>query len=173
MNITLLKAILILFIQKGKLQQYKLGQYLRRRYNKLIGHEYNSNVVYTQSTDTDRTIMSALSNLAALFPPLSDDEIWCKNINWQPIPVHTVPYNLDGVLSAGKPCPKYQTAYEKYLNESSEVKRIYDEYSELFPFLTEKIGSNIKTITDVYWLYNTLQIEKEQNKTLVNTFYKL
>lgn len=30
--------------------------------------------------------MSALANLAGLFPPTGDDEIWNPDIKWQPIP---------------------------------------------------------------------------------------
>lgn len=155
------------------MQHFKLGQFFRRRYRKLIGNKYSPNTVYIQSTDFDRTIMSAQSNLAALFPPLDEEEIWNEKIKWQPVPVHTVPQRFDHVLFAGKTCPKYKAAYAEYMNKSLEVQRIYAEYSELFSFLTEKSGMNITTITDVYWLYNTLHIERDHNKSLVNTFRDL
>lgn len=40
--------------------------------------------------------MSALANLAGLYPPKESD-VWNNNIFWQPIPVHTLPQHLDYV----------------------------------------------------------------------------
>lgn len=51
------------------------------------------------------------------------------------------------------------------MEESKEVQRIYTEYADLFPYLSKMSGLNITTITDVYWLWNTLDIEREQNKS--------
>lgn len=72
--------------KKGKIQQYELGQYFRRRYGKILDVKYSWNNVYVQSTDFDRAIMSAQANLAGLFPPTHDDEKWHDDILWQPIP---------------------------------------------------------------------------------------
>lgn len=119
-----------------------------------------------QSTDVDRTIASAQANLAGLFPPTADEK-WNNNILWNPVPVHTVPSKFDYILTAGKECPKYEAAYDRYMKESEEVQRIYTEHAELFPYLSQHSGMNIATITDVYWLYNTLEIERDSNKTLV------
>lgn len=40
--------------------------------------------------------MSVASLLAGLFPP-SGDEIWDEELIWQPIPIHSVPANIDRV----------------------------------------------------------------------------
>ena len=50
---------------------------------------YSSDEVFVRSTDIDRTLMSAESHLAGLFPP-TDDQLWNPSLQWQPIPVHTV-----------------------------------------------------------------------------------
>jgi lysosomal acid phosphatase len=58
---------------------------------------YSREDIYVQSTDVDRTLMSAGSNLAGLYPP-EGAQIWNENINWQPIPIHTVPEIKDEVI---------------------------------------------------------------------------
>lgn len=63
-----------------------MGLYLRRRYNDLLGAKYSPNKVYVQSTDVDRTLMSAEACLSGLFIP-TEEEQWNKQIMWQPVPV--------------------------------------------------------------------------------------
>lgn len=145
---------------------FKLGQYFHRRYKQLLSSKYSPNKVYVQSTDVDRTLTSALSNLAGLFPP-NGEEKWNDDIAWQPIPVHTIPKSMDHILAAEKDCPKYKELYTNYMKASKEVQRIYTEYADIFPYLSRMSGLNVTTITDVYWLYNTLDTEREQNKTFV------
>ena len=82
--------------QEGKKQMYKLGKFLRRRYQGFISDKYYQDDLYTFSSDHDRCLMSAQVCLAGLYPPI-EDQIWNDDINWQPIPVHTIPRNLDKV----------------------------------------------------------------------------
>jgi lysosomal acid phosphatase len=83
--------------QLGKYQHYELGQWLRHRYSGFLPEAYSREDIYVRSTDVDRTLMSAASNLAGLYPPVGD-QIWNKNISWQPIPIHTVPERKDEVI---------------------------------------------------------------------------
>lgn len=70
----------------GKQQEYKLGQFLSRRYKKLLGGgSYSSDKIYTQASEYERTIASASLVLAGLFPP-KNNQIWNKDLLWQPIP---------------------------------------------------------------------------------------
>ncbi|MEE6466282.1 hypothetical protein FKM82_006892, partial [Ascaphus truei] len=53
--------------------------------------------VYIRSTDYNRTLMSAQSNLAGLFSS-DDEQVWNPNIVLQPIPVHSVPLAQEKLL---------------------------------------------------------------------------
>lgn len=151
---------------EGKRQQFRLGQYLRRRYNELIGEKYSPEKVYIRSTDFDRTIMSALANLAGLYQPTSS-EVWNELIpTWQPIPVHVAELKSDYTLyGPGKNCPKFEVGFNKYLEESPDVQRILNKYRAWFSYWSKMCGSEIKTIGDVSLLYNTLCIENWHNKS--------
>ena len=64
--------------QNGTQQHYELGRLIRRRYtveHPIITSNYTRDQVYIRSTDYDRTLMSALSQLSALFPPDEDQVI--------------------------------------------------------------------------------------------------
>lgn len=141
-----------------------MGKYFRRRYNQLLDAKYTPEKVYVQSTDVDRTLMSAQANLAGLFEPIKEEK-WHKSIMWQPIPVHTVPKKMDYVLKGGKKCRKYKAAFKKYIKESDEIQRIYREYEADFKFWSEMSGSKLETIEEVNELYKILFTENYQKKT--------
>ena len=65
--------------------QYNLGKFLRNRYKDFLSEKYDENDIYVRASDVDRTMMSAMSNLAGLYPP-QGDQIWNPDIHWQPIP---------------------------------------------------------------------------------------
>lgn len=79
------------------MQMYKYGQYLRKRYDGVIDDEYSPKDIHIVSSDNDRCLMSAQALLAGLYPP-AGIQIWHRSLNWQPIPVHTTPRELDKVL---------------------------------------------------------------------------
>uniref|UniRef100_A0A914QR47 acid phosphatase n=1 Tax=Panagrolaimus davidi TaxID=227884 RepID=A0A914QR47_9BILA len=89
----------------GMRQQYTLGKLLRQKYitsdPPFLSARYTPKEIYIRSTDVNRTIISAMSNLAGMFPagepgfdfPFGDR--WPTH--WTPIPVHTVPTDEDHV----------------------------------------------------------------------------
>jgi hypothetical protein len=89
--------IVLVLQQIGKYQHYELGQWLRQRYSEFLPEAYSREDIYVRSTDVDRTLMSAASNLAGLYPPEGDQK-WNENLDWQPIPIHTVPEIMDEVI---------------------------------------------------------------------------
>lgn len=138
-----------------------MGQFFRRRYDKLISRKYIADEVYVHSTDYDRTLMSAQICLAGLYPP-TDEEKWHDKIMWHPIPVHTIPNSIGPVLTLGRNRIKHSALMEDYMKSSSELQRIYTENANLFLHWTQMCGDNIKTILQVHFLHNTLIIEKER-----------
>ena len=85
-------------MQAGKLHEYELGKWAHQHYRDLIaGEPYRHDRIRVDSSDVDRTLMSAEPFLAGLYPP-SEREMWNNDgIRWQPIPVHTVPRSSDNV----------------------------------------------------------------------------
>jgi len=83
-------------LQKGMLQLYNLGQWIRSEYGTIIGNKFESTTTLVRSTDADRCIMSAQALLARLFLPNSED-MFVPGLEWIPVPVHAIPRNLDKV----------------------------------------------------------------------------
>lgn len=150
--------------QLGKQQHYELGQWLRNRYSSLVNETYSKNEIYVRSTDVDRALMSAQSNLAGLYPPKGKD-VWKQDLAWQPIPVHTVPKKHDKTLAGEKYCPAYNYALAK-LRTSDEYRKINARNKNLYDYLTQKTGLQIVSMEGVQYLYSVLFIEQLYNKTL-------
>uniref|UniRef100_A0A674JGS7 acid phosphatase n=1 Tax=Terrapene triunguis TaxID=2587831 RepID=A0A674JGS7_9SAUR len=98
----------------GMQQQYELGQYMRKRYSNFLNATYNRHEIFIQSTDYDRTIMSAQVYLAGLFPPVGN-QIWNPQIRWQPIPFRTVPLLKDHFK-----CALYSSLPDRFAPEVSQ-----------------------------------------------------
>ncbi|KAJ6635763.1 Prostatic acid phosphatase [Pseudolycoriella hygida] len=129
----------------GKEQHLKLGKWLRSRYNDFLDSTYKANDIYVQSSDFDRTIMSAQANLAGLYPPIKNDncnpDLW-----WQLIPVHTRVWKTDYLI--GGKVPKYCRGYYKELAKyykTPEAQNMLTKAQPYFEFLTNKTGKSIHT----------------------------
>lgn len=75
-------------------QHHRLGQYFRTRYGSILSSTFNPNEIYVRSTDYDRTLMSAQSNLIGLYPLVN---VSSDKVPIQPIPIHTKPIEEDFV----------------------------------------------------------------------------
>lgn len=107
--------------------------------------------------------MSAESVMAAMFPP-EGEQIWNDDLLWQPVPIHTVPTQLDTIVYIKRPCPSLDQAKQSYF-ASAEMVETLAKYEQLFKYLEDNAGTPINTISQASDLYDTLWIEHLKNKT--------
>ncbi|XP_007935637.1 prostatic acid phosphatase [Orycteropus afer afer] len=152
--------------QVGMEQHYELGEYLRKRYEKFLNKSYKREQVYVRSTDIDRTLMSAMTNLAALFPP-EGISVWNPNLLWQPIPVHTVPISEDGLLYLPfKTCPRFKKLEDETLKSEEFQKRLHP-YEDFIESLSKLSGYKSQDISQIWSkVYDPLFCERTHNFTL-------
>ncbi|XP_016050023.1 prostatic acid phosphatase isoform X2 [Erinaceus europaeus] len=131
--------------QLGMEQHYELGQHIRKRYRSFLNESYKHEQVYVRSTDIDRTLMSVMTNLAALFPP-EGISIWNPDLPWQPIPVHTVPLSEDQLLYLPfRKCPRFQELHNETLTSEEFQKRLlpYKDFMKTLPKLSGFHGQEL------------------------------
>ncbi|XP_041053519.1 prostatic acid phosphatase-like isoform X1 [Carcharodon carcharias] len=153
--------------QVGMRQHYKLGQYLQRRYKDFLNSSYHREEIYVRSTDVDRTLMSALSDLAGLYPP-HGHQIFKPDLNWQPIPVHTVPAEDEKLLMYPlKNCPRYEELLNATMN-CPQYKAIMRENHDFLKMLSINVGVPFQQVSllTVWWIYDILYCERAHNFTL-------
>lgn len=110
-------------------------------------------------------MQSAQANLARLFRP-SGDQIWNKDLDWQPVPVHTVPRPQDYMLAAEKRCDHFDYVMLQYLNTSSYTD-LFTKYAPLIKYAEDNSGLELSTLTDITNLHDTLFIERLKGKWCV------
>ncbi|XP_047732099.1 prostatic acid phosphatase isoform X3 [Prionailurus viverrinus] len=147
-------------------QHYELGRYIRQRYRKFLNESYKREQVYIQSTDVDRTLMSAMTNLAGLFPP-EGISIWNPSLPWQPIPVHTISLSEDRLLYLPfGDCPRFKELKDETLKSEEFQKRLhpYKDFIETLPTFT---GYHTRDLFGMWTkVYDPLFCESVHNFTL-------
>ncbi|KER23127.1 hypothetical protein T265_08935 [Opisthorchis viverrini] len=102
---------------EGVLQGFKLGMWLRQKYDFYLKQQYNASDFYMRSTDYDRTLMSAQAVAAGLYPQKSSP-LESYGIQWKPIPVHTVQKDQETLLSLSTCYRLGKLQYEALTSES-------------------------------------------------------
>ncbi|KAF3706345.1 Lysosomal acid phosphatase [Channa argus] len=151
--------------QEGMRQHYELGQFLRKRYTGFLNKFYDRNEVLVLSTDYDRTLMSAQSTLAGLYPP-SGRQIFMKGLKWQPIPVHAVPKSQEKLLlfPLGN-CPRYQQLMNE-THQTQEFLTFTATYKNLMDLVEKKAGFNKTEVNYVWGVQDTLFCQSLHNMSL-------
>lgn len=150
--------------ETGMRQQYALGQYLRFEYGDLLNETYKNTEIFVQSSNVNRCLMSAYSNLAGLYPP-KGSQVWNPQLLWQPIPVHTRPEAEDNELALGASCARYDELYAEELN-SPEVKDEERINAAFYELIEKETGVKKENISDIWKVIDTLICEKAHNLTL-------
>jgi len=167
---------------KGMMQHYLLGKYLRKRYSKLLGKEYSHKEIYIRSSDKNRALQSAASDLASLFPP-GKNQKWNPKLDWQPMPIHSVPTDDDNLLVVDNPCPKYD---QVFLNQTKAIIESYNkQYQVFFDYVKNNSGLKELDFWSIGNIYDPLYCETQHglklpkwveivvNKTTGQTAYEL
>ncbi|XP_037041769.1 prostatic acid phosphatase-like [Bradysia coprophila] len=102
--------------------------------------------------------MSALANLAGLYPP-TGYQIWNFMILWQPVPVHTQPRDEDYLLAANRRCDRFDYFMLQFMNTSAYTD-LFTKYRSLINYVEINSGTKIRTITDINDIYDTLFVER-------------
>ncbi|KRX98103.1 putative acid phosphatase 5 [Trichinella pseudospiralis] len=169
--------------QVGFIEQYELGQFLHERYKNFLS-EFKMDEIYVRSTDTNRTILSALVNLAGLFPHISNDS--ALHLNWQPIPVHSVSKDNDPhfafysivhvafkLLYTFAKCKKVDDIYWNEVMTSAPVLKLMHEHAELFDMLRKQTGFSLKTLDDIYQVYEPLYSLVNEKKKFFRLIHRI
>lgn len=134
---------------------------MRAKYQTLIGPEYSPNQVYVRSTDEDRNLMSTECTMVGLFPPITKEEVWHTDLNWQPIPIHTLPLDDDYLLNSFVECARFDQLFERRLNDP-DVSYLMKKHQQLIEFMAQNSGMPLRRIDDVWKLYSGLVIENRR-----------
>uniref|UniRef100_A0A0N5AX59 Lysosomal acid phosphatase n=1 Tax=Syphacia muris TaxID=451379 RepID=A0A0N5AX59_9BILA len=155
----------------GMKQQYALGRLIRKRYItdkfKFISPQYDPKEIYIRSSDVNRAITSALSNLAAMYPlgrpgveyPHVKNESWPSN--WTPIPVHTVDFESDHALNIFAKCERAKQL-EEIIKKSEHYQSFYKSNKDFLNFLSSKTTMAVD-LDNVYLINDVHIIEKKYN----------
>ncbi|GMR38959.1 hypothetical protein PMAYCL1PPCAC_09154, partial [Pristionchus mayeri] len=157
---------------EGMKMHFELGRKLRKRYitetfPKFLSEAYNSKEIYIRSTDYNRTLISAYSNVQGMYsgsgvegqnyPSKDDLPEWPEN--FVPIPVHTVDYGID---YPGH--PDFQCDRQDQLQEMVRNSPEYQAYTKdpnvapMLQYLTEETGADV-TVENIYELNDPLFCE--------------
>lgn len=152
----------------GRLRMYKLGKYIRRRYETFLSDNFRE--VYSRSSDVDRCIESSHAVLAGLYPP-SNRFKWNNDLPWIPAPVHTVPAPEDYLLNeAGRKYVMDIVNEIKIIQQSEKVKQLYEDSVMERELLERELGYDYDSFCKFKCTYSTLDIE-EKNGLKMPSWY--
>ncbi|OQR78936.1 lysosomal acid phosphatase-like [Tropilaelaps mercedesae] len=141
---------------RGKKDLYAMGEQLRKRYERFLTGDTNE--IKARSSGRDRCLESMQTMLAALYKPETERK-FRPELDWQPVPIATMPVDIDGMLYEDATCRKDDEAVET-LRVTGEGKDVMEKYKDLMEKLQENSGKKMNDWVSVRDLLDTLRIEK-------------
>lgn len=139
----------------GKRRAYQIGKFLRQRYGSqglgLLSDLYLQDEIALRSTDKERTKMTALVAMSALYPPVAEQQ-WDEGLGkiWQPVPYTTVPLSED-YLRYYSNCQRFKDLMKQAKAEA--VQQEFQQFNDLATLLKERTGADF---TENPVMYETL-----------------
>ncbi|KAI6194024.1 putative esophageal gland cell secretory protein 21 [Aphelenchoides besseyi] len=160
----------------GMKQHYYLGQRLKKKYTtdlKFTPSKFNQAEVYIRSTDLNRTLQSAMSNLVGFFDRGTEGVDYPKDLDswptgYVPIPIHTVDDDFDYLINPDRYCPR-SNAIRKFLMDCDDIRSIVEQHKDLLDKLT-KISGMETTIWNMWEIYDSWYIDRLYGKPLPPEF---
>lgn len=146
----------------GVRQQFQLGQWLRKRYTNFLKEKYDPKEIYITSTEVDRTMMSAQSNLAGLY--YNENMNMVPGLNWRPIPVHLVSRITDTISNPNK-CNKFKDKLLRMF-KTEEYQSLYSEHKSTLDVLRKVSKDKSLRFEDAWYIFDSLNCERHHNITL-------
>jgi len=177
----------------GMRQHYILGSIIKERYAHLL-NEYNTETLYVRSTNYNRTLMSALSQLYGIFkekgadlpdgfptdqmfPPFANEDVLNKvqqqlkdvksalPSKLQLIPIHSVDLASDALLYNGPSnCPNSSVWFKQNTN-NDQTQKIFETLATTTTYLKGQ-GYELNQLFDYFVLGDTVIANHFANKPL-------
>jgi hypothetical protein len=161
----------------GMHQEYELGQNLRETYinqTHLLPENYQAGSLYIESTDYDRTLMSATALLAGLYPlgtgpslppasassASSSSKLPALPEAQQPIPIHIFPIDQQNKIIPDSNPIAYQKLLQTYVFKTPEWINKENALKANFPSWSHILGVPITQLYDLKNIADTLSIQK-------------
>ncbi|KAL1490655.1 hypothetical protein ABEB36_013314 [Hypothenemus hampei] len=123
---------------KGKLTEYNLGKFLRKRWDSFLGDIWNINIQDFRSTGVNRTKMSGVTVMAGLWPPKGSN-VWNAKLLWQPIPYNYESTDNDPLLY-GFGCPSIGSSLVEVFNDPEISSYLNTKYADAIKIVSENTG---------------------------------
>uniref|UniRef100_A0AC35UHJ2 Lysosomal acid phosphatase n=1 Tax=Rhabditophanes sp. KR3021 TaxID=114890 RepID=A0AC35UHJ2_9BILA len=151
--------------QEGMKRHYYLGLSLAERYInqfRLVNSTFHVEDIHVRSTDVDRTLASAYSNLQGFY---SKSKINYPNNEpnyppFNPIAIHTVEETTDWLLNPYWKCAKSEKLSNARINNPSFLKYA-KTYSDLFNYLSSHTNEKIDSYHEVKKMFGTIRVENQ------------
>lgn len=165
----------------GMKQHFEFGKFLRKVYvddMKFLSPRYSSKEIYIRSTDKNRTIISAMSNILGMYGKNDGINIpgedYPKDSEWPagfvPVAIHSVEEHIDFVANPDLDCNRQDILWSM-ANSSSELQAFQNrpEVVALLRNLTENCGDSVD-IDNLWIVRDSLLVERNHyNGTLRET----